>query len=68
MSSIISDIEVKRFFECLKEKGLSNEDIAAMAKRSGERNLTDEDVLIIEEVKSQLIRKEGKDGRNGFFE
>ncbi len=62
MNSLDSRVSLKRFFDGLKERGLSNEDIEALAKRSGERHLTDKDLLILKEVKSQLVGKEEKNG------
>ena len=50
------------FIKGLREKGLNDEAIGALGKRSGEKNLTEEDVFIMEEVRSKIYGKEVSDG------
>jgi len=62
MIPIGSKIDPKRFIEGLMGRGLGSEEIENLAKRSGQGKLTENDLLIIEQVRTQLSGKEEKDG------
>jgi hypothetical protein len=51
-------MDPKRLIEGLRERGLSLSEIENLAKRAGEGRLTENDRTIMEQVRSEISRKE----------